>query len=102
MKNTEALEITTFRLNGFSCKEFIEANTEIDHFLKRQPGFRSRKIVQQNDGTIADILIWDSVKNGTDSMHRLMDELADSVVHDMIDQSTVNWNISKVEHDLIN
>jgi len=31
-------------------------------------------------------------------MHQLMDELRDSVVHDMIDQSTVSWNIAAVEH----
>jgi len=27
-----------------------------------------------------------------------MTELSDSVVHDMIDQSTVSWNIAPVEH----
>jgi hypothetical protein len=46
------------------------------------------------------MLMWDSVKNGTAAMHRLMQELRDSPVHGMIDQSTVSWNISDVEHSI--
>jgi hypothetical protein len=96
MKKLEAVEITTFKLRGYTCDQFIAANEEIDAFLKRQPGFLSRRIFQKTDRTIVDMLIWDSVKNGTASMHRLMDELSDSIVHDMIDQSTVEWNINQV------
>jgi hypothetical protein len=100
MKKSEAVEITTFKLKGYSCDQFIAANQEIDDFLKRQPGFISRRIFQKTDRTIIDMLIWDTVKNGTESMHRLMDELRDSIVHDMIDQSTVQWNINQVEHHI--
>ena len=100
MKKSEAVEITTFKLKAYTCKQFIAANQEIDSFLKRQPGFLSRRIFQKPDGTIVDMLIWDTVKNGTVSMHRLMNELSDSIVHDMIDQSTVEWNINQVEHQL--
>jgi hypothetical protein len=100
MKKLEAVEITTFKLRGYTCDQFIAANEEIDAFLKRQPGFLSRRIFQKTDRTIVDMLIWDSVKNGTASMHRLMDELSDSIVHDMIDQSTVEWNINQVEHHI--
>lgn len=100
MKKSEAVEITTFKLKGYSCDQFIAANQEIDDFLKRQPGFISRRIFQKTDRTIIDMLIWDTVKNGTESMHRLMDELRDSIVHDMIDQSTIQWNINQVEHHI--
>jgi uncharacterized protein YecA (UPF0149 family) len=100
MKKSEAVEITTFKLKAYTCEQFIAANQEIDEFLKRQPGFLSRRIFQKTDRTVVDMLIWDTVKNGTESMHRLMDELSDSIVHDMIDQSTVEWNINQVEHQL--
>jgi len=86
MKKSEAVEMTTFKLKAHTCEQFIAANQEIDDFLKRQPGFISRRIFQQAEGTIVDMLIWDSVKNGTEAMHRLMNELSDSIVHDMIDQ----------------
>ena len=96
MKN-HAIELTTFKLKGFTIKEFIEANAEIDAFLKRQKGFRSRTIFELK-GVVYDMLIWDSTTHGTEAMHLLMDELSDSVVHDMIDQSTVSWNITPIEH----
>jgi hypothetical protein len=100
MKKSEAVEITTFKLKAYTSDQFIAANQEIDAFLKRQPGFISRRIFQKTDRTIVDMLIWDSVKNGTEAMHRLMNELSDSIVHDMIDQSTVEWNINQVEHHI--
>ncbi len=97
MKN-QAIELTTFKLNGFTIEQFIEANKEVDEFLKRQEGFRSRSIFELKKGVVYDMLFWDSKENGTEAMHRLMTELSDSVVHDMIDQSTVSWNIATVEH----
>lgn len=103
MKN-KAIELTTFKLNGFTTKQFIEANTEIDTFLKRQKGFCSRTIFELEKGVVYDMLVWDTTEDGTNAMHKLMSELSDSVVHDMIDQSTVSWNIAPIEHfvDLYN
>lgn len=97
MKN-QAIELTTFKLKGFTTKQFIEANTEIDAFLKRQKGFCSRTIFELKKDVVYDMLVWDSVEEGTNAMHKLMSELSDSPVHDMIDQSSVSWNIAPVEH----
>jgi hypothetical protein len=98
MTMTLAIEITTFQLNGCTCREFIAANAELDLWLARQPGFQSRTMAEQKDGAIVDMLLWDSVAQGTASMHRLMDELRDSPVHGMIDQDTVSWSIAPVRH----
>ena len=97
MKN-QAIELTTFKLRGFTTKQFIEANAAIDAFLKRQKGFRSRTIFELKKDVVYDMLVWDSKEDGTNAMHKLMTELSDSPVHDMIDQSTVSWNIAPVEH----
>ena len=97
MKN-KAIELTTFKLNGFTTQQFIDANAEIDAFLKRQTGFCSRTIFELKKGVVYDMLVWDSIEDGTNAMHKLMSELSDSVVHDIIDQSTVSWNIAPVEH----
>jgi hypothetical protein len=97
MKN-QAIELTTFKLRGFTTKQFIEANAAIDAFLQRQKGFRSRTIFELKKDVVYDMLVWDSEEDGTNAMHKLMTELSDSPVHDMIDQSTVNWNIAPVEH----
>lgn len=97
-KITGGLEITTFQLNGYTCEAFITANADIDEWLQRQPGFQSRRIAEQEDGTIVDMLLWDSVAAGRKAMTNLMTEMADSVVHEMINQSTVSWNVYPVKH----
>ncbi|MGB7196595.1 MAG: hypothetical protein WBD81_24335 [Collimonas pratensis] len=97
----EAIEITTFKLAGYSCADFIAANADVDAWLKRQPGFRSRHVAEREDGTIVDMLLWDTVAHGTDAMQRLMDELADSPVHAMIDQDTVSWSVTPVRHRMM-
>lgn len=92
----EAIEITSFKLKGYSCAEFIAANTEIDGWLQGQPGFISRRIAVEDDGTIVDMLLWTSAANARASMNRLMSELADSPVHGMIDHDTVSWTVATV------
>jgi len=95
----EAIEITTFQLNkGHTCAEFIAGNADVDSWLRRQSGFRSRRIAQRDDGVIVDMLMWASVDDATSAMHRLMDELRDSPVHALIDQHTVEWTVSSVFH----
>jgi hypothetical protein len=96
----EAIEITTFKLTGYTLKEFIEANAGIDEWMKKQPGFRSRHIFEQQNGMVSDILFWDNSKNGTDAMQQLMREFSDHIIHQMIDQQTVSWNITTVQHEI--
>lgn len=95
------LETTTFKLEkGKTYSDFITANADVDAWLKKQPGFQSRHIAQRLDGTIIDALIWDSEQDGRNAMHRLMSELADSPVHEVIDQGTVSWNIYPIYHQI--
>lgn len=95
---SEAIEITEFRLAGCTFAQFVKANALIDQWLFRQPGFISRRIAQCSTGAVIDLLVWDSAENATASMHRLMDELADSQVHAMVDQETVTWTVAPVRH----
>lgn len=97
MKN-QAIELTTFKLNNCTTQQFISANRDIDEFLRKQKGFVSRSIFELKKGVVHDMLIWESTEDGTNAMHKLMTELSDSIVHDLIDQSTVSWNIAPVEH----
>ena len=92
----DAVEVTTFRLKGCTLAEFVEANTEVDDWLRRQPGFRSRRIAERDDGAIVDLLVWDSVEAGETGASRLMSELAHAAVHSMIDQASVSWSVLQV------
>jgi hypothetical protein len=95
---TEAIELTTFRLVG-SCSvdEFIVANADINAWLNLQPGFRSRRICVLDDGSIVDMLIWDTAEQGSDAAGRIMHETGDSPVHALIDQRSVVWRIAEVQ-----
>jgi hypothetical protein len=97
----QAIEVTTFKLQrGLTIADFLVANTDVDAWLLKQPGFISRRIAQRDDGVVLDVLVWKSVADGEDGAARLMVELADSPVHAAIDQRTVDWTVSPV-HRLI-
>lgn len=95
----EAIEIVTFRLvRGASFADFVEANRDVDAWLKLQPGFRSRRIAEERNACVLDILLWTSAAAARTAMHRLMDELADSPVHALIDHGTVSWTVATIGH----
>ena len=103
VKQPGGLEMTTFQLEkGRTYQDFIDANADVDSWLKKHQSFLSRHIAQKPDGAIIDTLIWDSVADGTNAMHKLMSELSDSPVHDVINQDTVSWNIYPVYHQIVN
>ena len=93
----EAIEITTFKLvAGRTTADFVAANVDINEWLKRQPGFKSRRIAELDDGSIVDMLIWKSAADGSDAAARIMDEMGHSPVHAVIDQRSVVWRIAQV------
>ncbi|MFG2051984.1 hypothetical protein ACGFIW_31695 [Micromonospora sp. NPDC048935] len=93
----EALEVTILRLvPGLTGADFVEANDDINTYLRRQPGFRWRRITEDGDGTIIDIVAWDSAADGRRSASGIMTEMADSPVHATIDRSTVDFRIVPV------
>ncbi|MHA4946078.1 hypothetical protein ACX27O_02065 [Micromonospora sp. SD19] len=94
---SEALEMTTFRLvPGLTGADFVNANEDINDYLRRQPGFRWRRIVQDDDGTVTDIVAWNSAADGRRSASGIMTEMADSPVHTTIDHATVDFRIVPV------
>ncbi len=94
---SEALEMTTFRLvSGLAGADFVKANKDINDYLRRQPGFRWRRITEDEDGTITDIVAWDSAADGARSAEGIMTEMADSPVHATIDHNTVAFRIVPV------
>jgi hypothetical protein len=92
----EVLEVTTFSLAGHSGAEFVTANADINAYLKRQPGFRWRKMALHDDGTIIDIVAWDSMVAAEAGANGIMTEMKHSPVHGMIDHGTVNWRLMPV------
>ena len=96
---TEAMEITTFHLSkDVTLKDFIDANEDVDAWLKQQPGFILMRISQRADGLVTDMLLWVSARDGERAASGIVTELANSPVHAAIDQSTVDWSVAMCRH----
>jgi heme-degrading monooxygenase HmoA len=79
-----------------SGAEFITANADINDYLKRQPGFRWRRMTQHDDGTIIDIVAWDTMADAEAGANGIVTEMNHSPVHTMIDHGTVDWRLMPV------
>lgn len=92
---TEVLEITTFSLApNVTAADFLAANTDINAYLRRQPGFLWRRIVQRDDQTIVDVVAYASRDDADSGSRGIVGEMADSPVHATIDHGTVDWQLT--------
>jgi hypothetical protein len=97
----ETLEITTLRpAPGLTPADFIAANEDVDAYLRVQPGFRWRRIAVRDDGTVVDIVAYDSREHAESGADGITGQLAGSPVHATIDHSTVDWRLTTVLHSV--
>lgn len=95
----EILEMTSLRpAPGLTTADFVAANADIDRYLRRQPGFLWRRIVERGDGTIVDIVAYDSQEHAERGADGITGEMGNSPVHAAIDQSSVDWQFTRVVH----
>ncbi|MBZ6284850.1 hypothetical protein [Streptomyces olivaceus] len=95
----ETLEITTLRpAPGLTAADFVQANADIDAYLKRQPGFLWRRIVETDDGRVIDIVAYDSLPHARTGAVGITGEMADSPVHATIDHDSVDWQLTTALH----
>jgi hypothetical protein len=93
----ETAELTVFRLKkGHGAEDVRKAGRDIDRWLRRQPGFVSRSMVEHPDGSIIDIVVWRTEQEGRSSAARLLGETAASAFHDMVESDTVQWHFGRV------
>ncbi|MEU0136875.1 hypothetical protein ABZ172_23045 [Streptomyces sp. NPDC006296] len=91
----ETLEITTLRpAAGHTVQDFVEANADINAYLRRRPGFLWRRMVETDDGRIIDIVAYDSLLHARAGAAGITGEMADSPVHATIDHDSVDWQIT--------
>jgi hypothetical protein len=96
---TDTLEVTTLRpASGLTAADFVTANADIDEYLKRQPGFQWRRILETADGAIIDIVAYDSMPHARSGAAGISGEMAGSPVHATIDHDTVDWQLATVIH----
>jgi hypothetical protein len=95
----ETLEVTTLRpAKGQTTADFVAANADIDAYLERQPGFRWRRILETSNGTVIDIVAYDSMDHARSGAAGISGEMASSPVHGTIDHTSVDWQLTTVVH----
>ncbi|MEU9240342.1 hypothetical protein [Streptomyces shenzhenensis] len=93
----EILEVTSLRpAPGLTPEDFVAANADINDYLKGRPGFRWRRIVVRDDGTILDIVAYDSIAHARSGAAGITGEMGGSPVHEAIDHTTVDWQFTTV------
>ncbi|MEU1482803.1 hypothetical protein [Streptomyces sp. NPDC005752] len=98
---SETLEIATLRpAPGFTADDFVKANADIDAYLKRQPGFLWRRIVETDDGRVIDIVAYDSLPHARTGAAGITGEMAGPPVHATIDHDSVHWQLTTALHDV--
>ena len=91
----ESLEMTILRpARGLTSADFVEANADVNDYLRRQPGFLWRRIVETDDGRIVDIVACDTRAHATSGAAGITGEMSGSPVHAAIDHATVDWQIT--------
>ena len=92
------MEVVSFKLvEGSSDQDFIEANDTLNSWVKQQPGFESRKLIKQQDGSWLDVVQWTSLEQAQSAGEKFMAELGDSQCMAMINPETVSMG----HHDLM-
>lgn len=86
------LELVTFRLVRGSGQQFVDANTAVSDWLKRQPGFVSRHLAERDDGSFLDIVFWQSHEAALAASAKMMEEMAQDEAMTMIDPMGLEMN----------
>ena len=97
MVQSGAVELTIFLLvKNKTLDDFLETTQEIHIWLSKRTGFKERKVFQDDSGRVFDLVFWDKESQALNTMHKLMEKFADSDVHGLINQRTVNWCVTPV------
>ncbi len=80
----ETIELVTFRLASGDAQSFVAANGMINDWLRKQPGFISRRLGQKSDGSWVDVLLWSSDEAAKTAGGKAMTELGDCPAMAMI------------------
>jgi len=84
------IEMVTFKLvNGSSDAQFLDANQHLNDWVKRQPGFRNRTLVKQENGVWMDMVQWDALTDAKVAAEQFMRDMSQSECMALIDPDTV-------------
>lgn len=97
MTDSIIAEIVTFRIRpGHSSADVVAAARDLEPFLATCPGFLSRNLVQGEDGTWTDHVLWSNLANAKAAGARIMSDPNAAAFMAMIDGPSVVMSHSPV------
>lgn len=90
---TAVLELVSFRLiHDTDPAAFVALAAATESALRRQPGYRSRKLVCTPEGQWTDIVEWDSLAAATTAAQVILSDPGFAAFVAMIDMATVSMS----------
>jgi hypothetical protein len=84
------MELVTFKINANCTPEaFAVASEPINEWVRTQPGFQSRTLSRNEEGTWFDVVIWNSAETAHAAAAKMMAELGQSDFMAMIEPSSI-------------
>lgn len=84
------MELVTFKINADCTPEVFAAACEpVNVWVRTQPGFQSRTVSRNDEGTWFDVVLWDSVETAHAAAEKIMADLGPSDFMAMIDSSSI-------------
>lgn len=84
------MELVTFKINS-NCTPaaFAAACEPINVWVRTRPGFQSRTLSRNEDGTWFDVVFWDSAETAHAASAKLMTDFGQSEFMAMIDPTSI-------------
>ena len=91
------MELVTFKIIANCTPEAFAAACEpVNAWVRTQPGFQSRTVSCNEDGTWFDVVFWDSAETAHAASAKMMAELGQSEFMAMIDPSSIQMQHPKI------
>ncbi len=100
---TTTIELVRYQLkDGVSATELQATHEGINTFLKQQPGFIYRSNSQDAEGTLYDIVYWQSMEQAQAAGEAFMNSSACAALMTITDESSVNMTHMPVGSEVLN
>lgn len=91
------MELVTFKINvNCTAEAFAAACELVNAWVQTQPGFQSRTVSHNEEGTWFDVIFWDSAENAHAAAAKIMVEQGSSEFMTMINPSSIKMQHAQI------
>ena len=91
--HNSVMEMVTFKIIANCTPEAFAAACEpVNAWVRTQPGFQSRTVSCNEEGTWFDVVLWDSAETAHTAAAKMMSVLGQSEFMSMIDPSSIQMH----------